>query len=230
MNIFISYRRSDSRHIAGRIAERLNDAPGVRRVFIDVDGINPGMNFADKIDEALHDSHVCLVIMGDDWVGAREQGKEPRIIEVGDFVRLETAAAIARGKKVIPVLVDGASMPAADTLPADVRPIVTIDAVFVRHNSFSQDLELLEDGVFSRRSRTPITRFFRRRPLLKLFLRVVAGVIAAGVLLIGLGEIHSAVTGKHLAHTLGGEGRVWLVIIFVLALGAAVPVWLSLRR
>jgi glycine dehydrogenase subunit 2 len=62
-------------------------------------------------------------------------------------------------------------------------------------------------------------------------LKAVTGMFVAGALLIGLGVIHSAVTGgRALDETLGSQGMVWLLILGALVLGAAVPVWLSLRR
>ena len=177
------------------MADRLNDLPGVRKVFIDVDGINPGTNFKAKIDQALSESDVCVIMIADNWIGASEDGGQARILDNNDFVRRETAAALASGKKVIPVLIDGAAMPATKALPPELRPIVTTDAVFVRHASFNQDMDLVEDAIFSRQARTPITRFFRRRPFLTLSLKAVTGMFTAGALLIGLGVIHSAVTG-----------------------------------
>lgn len=231
MKVFISYRRSDSRHIAGRISDRLNDSPGIGKVFIDIEGIDPGVNFNTKLDEALSESDVCLVVMGDDWIGVSENGNPVRILDDNDFVRYETAAALGSRAKVIPVLVDGAAMPKATDLPPDVRSIVTIDAVFIRHASFNQDMSLVEDAVFSRQARTPITRFFRRRPFLTLLLIAVIGMLVAGLSLIGLGVIHSLVTdGRALDETLGSQGMVWLVIIGSIVLGAAVPVWIWRRR
>ena len=44
MNVFISYRRSDTQDLAGRIADRIRAVPEVDHVFIDVDGIEPGQS------------------------------------------------------------------------------------------------------------------------------------------------------------------------------------------
>jgi hypothetical protein len=184
-----------------------------------------------KIDQALVESDVCLVVIGNDWIGASKDSGPARILDEDDFVRRETAAALASGNKVIPVLVDGASMPAADALPSDVRSIVVIDGVFLRHVSFRQDMDLVEDAVFARQPRTPIARFFRRRPFLTLFLKAVVGATVAGALLLGLAVIHSQVTGgRALDQTVGSQGLVWLITIGVLALGAIIPVWFSVRR
>ena len=229
MKIFVSYRRSDSQDIAARIADRLNDLPGVRKVFIDVDGIEPGVNFAARIDQALASSDVCLILIGNDWTGAEAAGGPARILDPEDFVRREAAASLASGNKVIPVLLNGAPMPSVDALPEDVGALTHLNAVFVRHTSFNQDLELLEDAIFSRRPRSRVTRFFRRRPILTGALKSIGGVLAAGALLVVLAALHSELSGgRALDESLGSKGVVWLLILTVLALGAALP--LVLRR
>lgn len=230
MKIFISYRRSDSQVTAARIADRLNDMPGVRKVFIDVDGIEPGANFAVRIAEALERSDACLILIGSDWIGADTAGGPARIFNSDDFVRREVAASLASGKKVIPILLDDASMPGADALPEEIRALTLLNAVFVRHTSFNQDLELLEDAIFSRRPRSPVGQFFRRRPILTRFVKAVGGMVVTAVLLLGLAAVHYELTGgRALNETLGSTGAVWLVILAVLALGAALPL-LLLRR
>src|SRR4029077_7240009 len=44
--LFISYRRGDSAAYAGRLCDRLSAVLGVHRVFMDVEEIQPGENFA----------------------------------------------------------------------------------------------------------------------------------------------------------------------------------------
>lgn len=233
MNVFISYRRADTKGDAGRLADRLNDMPGITKVFIDVDGIDPGINFVDKINEALKESDVCLILIGKKWMDSAkgQDGEKARITEEGDFVRLEVAGALASGKKVIPVLVDDAVMPEGDELPSDVSSIVSTNAVFLRHASFDQDLDVVEDAIFSHKQRTPITRFFRRHPFLILLLKVVAGVLAAGVLLLILSVVHNLITGgRPLSATVGSAGLVWLIILASLTSGGVIAAWRSLRR
>lgn len=231
MRIFISYRRSDSQDIAARIADRLNDAPGVREVFIDVDGIEPGENFAARIAQALERSDVCLILIGSDWIGFDAAGGPARIFDPDDFVRREVVASLASGNKVIPILLNDASMPPADALPEDIKALSLTNAVFIRHASVNQDLALLEDAIFSRRPRSPMGRFFRRRPILTLFLKAVGRMLIAGALLVGLAAVHSELTGgRALDQTLGSKGVVWLLIFAVLALGAALPLLLPRRK
>jgi hypothetical protein len=42
--VFVSYRRQESSHLAGRLYDRLADRFGEDRVFIDVNTIEPGVD------------------------------------------------------------------------------------------------------------------------------------------------------------------------------------------
>ena len=89
---------------------------GAERVFIDVDDIRAGQAFTDVIERAVGESEVLLVLIGKRWLGERADGP-PRIGDPGDFVALEVAAGLAKGMSVIPLLLDGATMPSAAQLP-----------------------------------------------------------------------------------------------------------------
>jgi hypothetical protein len=51
--IFVSYRRGETGHVAGRLADRLMERFGPSRVFIDVDSIEPGVDFEEAIEGAI---------------------------------------------------------------------------------------------------------------------------------------------------------------------------------
>jgi hypothetical protein len=230
MNVFISYRRSDCQDMAARIADRLGLAPGIDEVFIDVEDIAPGADFALAIDAALAESDVSLVLIGDGWMGAPDAQGRARILDDADFVRAEVAKSLASGRKVLPVLLNNASMPDGDALPVDIRPIAHRNAVFVRHLSFDQDIELLLDAICGRQRSRP-RRWLRRHPLIARALAALAGTASSAAALIGLAAIHSQVTGgTALEHTLGGKGLVWLLIIAVLMAGAVAPLWYLRKR
>lgn len=230
MNIFVSYRRSDCQDMAARIADHLEDSPSIDEVFIDVEGIVPGADFTVAIDAALAKSDVSLVLIGDRWIGGpNEQGKA-RICDTNDFVRTEVAASLASGHKVIPVLLNNAPMPDRDSLPDDVRPIVNRNAIFVRHLSFDQDIELLLDAVAGRQRSRP-RRWLRRHPVIARITAASGGIVVSAAMLIGLAAIHGQWTGgASLEQTLGGKGMVWLVIIAALLAGVVVPLWYLRRR
>ncbi|MGH3173005.1 MAG: toll/interleukin-1 receptor domain-containing protein [Streptosporangiaceae bacterium] len=107
--IFISYRRADTANQAGWLAERLAGHYGRPQVIFDVDSIQLGNDFADVIAAAVTSCDALLALIGHQWLTA---GAGPN-----DFVRMEIESALTRGVRVIPVLVDGARMPAAAELP-----------------------------------------------------------------------------------------------------------------
>jgi len=62
--IFISYRRSDTRHLAGRLSDRLEEQFPGAHVFMDVDAIEPGADFAASIQEAVTQCDVLIAMIG----------------------------------------------------------------------------------------------------------------------------------------------------------------------
>ena len=135
--IAISYRREDTGWITGRIFDRLKehyegDESPARRdgnaVFMDYDSIPIGVDFRRHLQNTLETCDALLVIIGPRWAGDNRAGGK-RITEPNDWVRVEVATALNKDIPVIPVLVDRTPMPAADTLPEDVRGLTYRQAV-----------------------------------------------------------------------------------------------------
>ncbi len=231
VRIFISYRRSDTQHLAGRIADRLRSDKDIDEVFLDVDGIAPGEEFETRIKKAIADSTVCLVLIGQNWLGLHDGATEtrPRIFDDRDFIRLETRVALASGRKVVPVLVEEVAMPREQDLPEDLYNLLRLNAVSIRHLHFNQDMESLLDGLLGREMRADAPAMSPQRNLLSHLLRGVAGVCIAAIALVGIAFVHNVVTdGRALNESFGGSGQVWLLILGILALGALAP-WLLHR-
>src|SRR5262249_54091589 len=70
-----------------------------------------------------------------------------RINDTRDFVRLEISTALTRDIRVIPVLVDGVTMPHEDTLPASLRPLARRNAIEISNTRFNFDVERLITAV-----------------------------------------------------------------------------------
>ena len=134
--IFISYRRDDSAGYAGRLYDRLAAHFGVDRVFMDVEGIEPGTDFVDAIERAIASCRVLIVLIGDEWLSAADAGGRRRLDDPNDFIRLETSAALARDIRVVPVLLDGALMPHESDLPDNLKPLVRRQAVELTHKQW----------------------------------------------------------------------------------------------
>jgi len=137
--VFISYRRDDAAGFSNAIHDRLVEHLPKDQVFMDVLGIEPGADFVKKLESTVDNCDVLLALIGKRWAGEDGTGRG-RIHDPQDWVRVEIAAAIRRGVRVIPVLLDGASMPKAESLPEDLRPLVRMNATDVRSSRLNADV------------------------------------------------------------------------------------------
>lgn len=138
-DVFISYRREDSRGSAGRLYDHLITPQTRKVVFRDVDNIAPGENFEAAIEKAIRECNVVLVVIGKKWLTVKKN-KQRRLDDPKDYVRLEVATALQQKKTVIPVLVDGAKMPTENDLPDVLKPLAICNAVELRDSTFKQDI------------------------------------------------------------------------------------------
>jgi hypothetical protein len=113
----MSYRREEAAYPAGWLYDRLADHFGSDQVFKDVDSIELGDDFVEVITRAVGACAVLLAVIGREWLTITDAHGQRRLDNPNDFVRLEIEAALTRNVRVIPILVDGASMPRADELP-----------------------------------------------------------------------------------------------------------------
>ncbi|NER81447.1 MAG: toll/interleukin-1 receptor domain-containing protein [Leptolyngbya sp. SIO1D8] len=140
--IFISYRRSDSQAEAGRIYDNLVPVFGPDRLFKDVDNIPYGVDFVEYLDQAVAQCDVVIALVGHTWLTVTDAQGKRRLDDPRDFVRIEVASALKRDILVVPVLLNGASMPAPETLPEELRSLTRRNAVQVRQDpDFHRDLQ-----------------------------------------------------------------------------------------
>jgi hypothetical protein len=141
--VFISYRRQETSGLAGRLYERLAARLNDDQVFMDVDTIAPGLDFAEVITEAVSTCEVLLAVIGPRWLDAKDEAGQRRLEAPDDIVRLEIAAALERNIRVIPILVEGAQMPRRQQLPDDLIKLARRNALSLRHESFRSDADRL---------------------------------------------------------------------------------------
>ncbi len=221
MKVFISYRRSDTKHAAGRLSDYLREADNVDRVFIDVESISPGAEFEHEMLRALRESDICLALMGDGWAAG------DRIHNERDPVRLEIKAALAEAEKgdlnLCPVLVDGARMPTAKDLPEELRGLVGRNAPHLSHATFRSDLETLAEQLEIQLAPETSAR--------EVVIRTAVGGLSAAVLIFMLALVLRVGPDIALNTALGGSDNMYAFIIFVVLLGLLVPnLWPVLRR
>jgi hypothetical protein len=129
-NVFISYRRSDSAAITGRIRDRLADYYGADAIFIDIDSIPLGIDFRQQIQEAITKNDLVLAVIGPKWIGSKKAGAT-RISDYKDPIRIEIETALNHGIPLIPVVVGGATMPKDSALPDSLQKLPFLNAAEV---------------------------------------------------------------------------------------------------
>src|SRR5690242_17880558 len=138
--IFISYRREDTAFPAGWLFDRLVEHFGRGQVFKDVDSIQLGDKFAERISDAVASTDVLLALIGDEWLTIADKGGRRRLDDPEDFVRLEIESALTRNVRVIPVLIDGVKMPPAEKLPPTLAPLTGRQALELSPSRFESDI------------------------------------------------------------------------------------------
>lgn len=142
--IFISYRRSDSQDVAGRIFDRLTERFTQRRVFKDVDSIPLSVSFPVAITEALEQAAVALVLIGPNWAACEDAEGRRRLDNPLDPVRIEVETALRMGIPLVPVAVSNADLPGPDILPEPLKPIATRQGQPIRPDpDFHHDMNRL---------------------------------------------------------------------------------------
>ena len=144
--IFVSYRREDSAGHAGRLFDRLVEHFGRDRIFMDIDTIEPGEDFVAVIENAVSSCDVLIAVIGRNWLSPNGSG---RLDRPTDFVRLEIATALSREIRVIPVLVQRASLPKPQELPEDLVKLTRRNAVELTDLRWQTDVDQLI-GVMER--------------------------------------------------------------------------------
>jgi len=209
-NVFINYRRDDSAGWAGRLHERLVRSLPRRRVFIDIEDIEGGEAFARLLDAEVARCDVFLAVIGRRWLEPVGADGRRRIDDPNDFVRIEIASALRRDAVyVIPVLVDGATVPAADTLPEDMRALVERNAVEISRDNFDQDTRRLMTTIGRR---LPLTVRWRRQLTWAGALGGVAALAAAVLAAIYVGQIPHAFGLESLVRP---SAREWRTLTYV---------------
>jgi hypothetical protein len=142
--IFLSYRRDDSSGWTGRLYEHLVRQWGPDQVFMDIDNIAPGEDFRVAIARTLHTCDVVMVVIGPNWLSARDHAGNRRLDDEGDTHRTEVAAALAADVRVVPVLVGGAAMPTVSELPESLKDLAFRNAAVIDDRRFGSDVSDLQ--------------------------------------------------------------------------------------
>ena len=152
-NIFINYRRGSDESAAGRLSHHVRAALPDAFVFLDVESIRPGRDFAEEADRRVRECNVFFAVIGPGWseaFGIRRLDKEE------DWVRFEIELALRFHKHIIPVLVNGAKMPSHKELPGELRPLSRATAWVLSYQHFHADAQGLVNEIVHNLQSLPV--------------------------------------------------------------------------
>jgi hypothetical protein len=153
--VFISYRRQDTAWPARQLYDLLVAELGADRVFKDVDNIEPGDDFVERIQSAVGSCEVLLALIGPQWLTITDSRGTRRLDDPQDFVRIEVETALTRDDvRVIPILVDNAKMPSPHELPQGLATLTRRQAVEIDPVNFDTRrlLRVLSDTLKAARA------------------------------------------------------------------------------
>ena len=142
--IFISYRRQDATADALLLRQKFGEGIPDAHIFMDLDSIDPGVDFTERIRQAVDSSAVLVALIGPQWVtlAAHERPE--------DYVRFEVQTALDRGVPVIPVLVNGAEPLRQQQLPDELRRLARLNALELSYGRYDYDAgRLLDLNIFN---------------------------------------------------------------------------------
>lgn len=145
--VFIAYRRSDAGGFAGRLEADLVSQFGRRRVFRDINTIQGGEDFRDRIRAGLKTADVVLVLIGKRWLDAPDDLGGRRLNDASDVHRIEIAMALDSGTRLIPVLLEKTAMPRAEELPPSISKLSDLHAVEVDDARWEYDVKRLARAI-----------------------------------------------------------------------------------
>jgi hypothetical protein len=187
--VFVSYRRQDSQGTTGRLSDGLEHAFGKDTMFRD-GRCDPSWNELRLRDRGGAD-------------GKRRRGRRDRpelaapladFRELAerwsvDYLRWELKTALARRIFTVPVLVDGASMPAEKDLPDELKALAILQAQDLSDKDWEYDLGRLVELIRPRlrlpvqlveAPKMPASRWIVGSGLIALLALVAAGVFCSG--------------------------------------------------
>jgi len=157
---FISYRRDDefeefqhpptkeifesNKRYPIKLQKKLK-CLGFDNVFLDQEVIRSGQGWLDKIFDGISGSDAFFLLIGHKWSQLMEDKSKQ---DQHDILLEEIRLALSHERTIIPVVVEGAKLPNESILPADIRYILEINAVFLKNLDDSVEFEKKFESTF----------------------------------------------------------------------------------
>jgi class 3 adenylate cyclase/tetratricopeptide (TPR) repeat protein len=143
LRIFLNYRRDDTSGHAMYLYNLLAAHFGDDQIFMDIDTLEPGSDFAEVIEREVGSCDVLIALIGKQWLTLSDANGSRRLDEAEDFVAGEIKAALDRDIRVIPTLVQNASPPSRDQLPSSLEGLARRHAFELHEQSWQADVARL---------------------------------------------------------------------------------------
>lgn len=142
--IFISYRRTDAIDAVRALYFQLRLRFGFNQVFMDVSAISAGEVWSNRLEQAISDATVVLIVIGPNWLKAADKFGRRRIDIKSDWVRREVQYALDTQKIVIPLLIGGeVQLPPLEALPAPLKGIAQHQQYILSNERWEDDVQSL---------------------------------------------------------------------------------------
>jgi Alphavirus core protein len=107
---------------------------------MDIEVIAPGEDFVKTLEDAVSSCDALIAIIGKQWLTITDDTKQRRLDNSDDFVRVEIATALDRNIRVIPALVQGATMPRQQDLPDALVKLARRNALEISDARWTHDV------------------------------------------------------------------------------------------
>lgn len=122
-HVFLSYRRHDSRDIAGLLKQCGDANLGPDSVFMDVFDMPYGTSYATNIAAVIQDCAALVLLVTPEWFDADGASSWSRFQATTDPVRLELEAAHSNGIPVVVLGTGGAAWDPPSIVPSHIRSL-----------------------------------------------------------------------------------------------------------
>jgi hypothetical protein len=140
--VFVNYRQRDAANnllphalLVEALADRLAVHFGRQMVYFDTT-LRIGEPYPSALRARLAEAEVLVVVIHSTWLSDLAD----RVDRRRDWVHDEIAAALANGTRLVPVVLDGASMPRHQDLPEAIRGLADAQGVELRFGSLAAGL------------------------------------------------------------------------------------------
>jgi hypothetical protein len=87
-------------------------------------------------------------VIGPAWLEDRDKGTRQRRLDAqNDYVRREIEVAIKDGIRIIPVCVEGATVPEKSALPPSISDLTDFNACFIPQDDIDRGIAKMVDAV-----------------------------------------------------------------------------------